>query len=611
MEEFVSIKLSSTQNINLYNSRYRRYHLSQFYCLFLILLAHPNLQVILGLGFALPLRRSYPKSSSGRATVPHFHRTSLTPKKVYTTINMIRGHHLSSSMSIRHNFVSIKFRPGCLNHIKRKNLTKLCSQPDDFQLDESEISKSNSGFTSSIWRTMNTADWGNPNPSNSSITETTSEPASSYLATYSDLKPITATSNTVTSFSPIEKLMIQNKFLYLKRDDLLHLPHSYISGNKARKMQSLNQISLTDFPKVIVSYGGPQSNSMLALAAVVHSKNRLYQEEQKSKHLSMDETPFQFVYVTKKLPRWLRNTPSGNFLRAKSLGMKLVEVPPKEYNDLFAHVEDLDENKSNENSIFGASITPPPQIAEFVTSQSTTPVHPGDALWVPQGGATGMAIPGVAQLAHEIYSFWKSQTKSDPTRKLAVCIPGGTCTTALFLQRSLNRIISKKENKESCMDIQVIAIPCVGDAKYAKHQMSCLDKATGGDGVTDLPDVITPVPSHLISRRSKKVAEKKYYYYSFGNPHADIMTTFQTMQKYNVNLDLLYGASAWTLLLQHWKYLSAQSILTFSTNDEKEQKLKFRSPLEGREVMYVHSGGLEGNASQMTRYKQKGLIVME
>ena len=96
------------------------------------------------------------------------------------------------------------------------------------------------------------------------------------------------------------------------------------------------------FPSVVVSYGGPQSNAMLALAATVHWKKK------------------RFVYYTKKLPRWLRKTPSGNFLRALSLGMELREVEYGEYSDLFGGVD-------------GGSSVPP--------SGLEPPIF-GDSLWV-------------------------------------------------------------------------------------------------------------------------------------------------------------------------------------------------------------------------------------
>lgn len=183
--------------------------------------------------------------------------------------------------------------------------------------------------------------------------------------------------------SPIERLLIRDRIVYMKRDDCLHLPGSNISGNKARKFLSLNNLPADEFPDAIVSYGGPQSNAMVALAAIVSSKNaeltvgesnnssnssngeqidlqngmvgdlfweldvlddeiQLRRKDEddggytklpstnKSQASSSTTTPEstdvpkkRFIYYTKPIPRYLRKNPSGNLLRAVSLGCEI------------------------------------------------------------------------------------------------------------------------------------------------------------------------------------------------------------------------------------------------------------------------------------------------
>jgi hypothetical protein len=133
----------------------------------------------------------------------------------------------------------------------------------------------------------------------------------------------------VVSPSPVDVVMVRDRLVYLKRDDQLRLPGSQISGNKARKMLALNDLAKEDFPTCLVSYGGPQSNAMLALAAIVRFQND-------NAGLGTDDPDRKrFVYYAKKLPRFLRSQPNGNLYRALSLGMELVEVSAEEYNDLF------------------------------------------------------------------------------------------------------------------------------------------------------------------------------------------------------------------------------------------------------------------------------------
>ena len=94
-------------------------------------------------------------------------------------------------------------------------------------------------------------------------------------------------------------------------------------------MLSLQQLDPSTFPSCVVSHGGPQSNAMVAIAAVVR-----YQNERLGLS-SEDPQRRRFVYYTKKLPRFLRKTPSGNLFRATSLGTEIVELSPAEYNGMF------------------------------------------------------------------------------------------------------------------------------------------------------------------------------------------------------------------------------------------------------------------------------------
>jgi 1-aminocyclopropane-1-carboxylate deaminase len=154
--------------------------------------------------------------------------------------------------------------------------------------------------------------------------------------------------------SPVEILSIRGRDIYIKRDDLLRLENSNVSGNKARKMLALNQLPAKDFPTYLISYGGSQSNAMLALAAIVQSKNNElnnkrhpetptgYERELDCKvelspqHVtSHPVSQKRFIYYSKKLPRFLKKNPSGNFFRAKTLGMEMIELSNDKFHDLF------------------------------------------------------------------------------------------------------------------------------------------------------------------------------------------------------------------------------------------------------------------------------------
>ena len=361
------------------------------------------------------------------------------------------------------------------------------------------------------------------------------------------------------SQSSVERIVIRDRICYIKRDDNLFLPGSNISGNKARKFLSLNNLPADDgFPDALVSYGGHQSNAMVALAAIVSSKNAALVGRGGPNHdASSESRRKRFIYYTKPLPRYLKQNPNGNFLRATSLGMEIRTLPHEEYQNLFG-------------GLHGGSAMPPADL---------DPPLAGRSLWVPQGGASGVAQDGSDVLALEIVDFWAS--KGMPP--LAVCCPGGTCTTALLLSRSIKRILRDKRIT-SADNIKVVVVPCVGNDEYALRQMMSLDKSLGGDGTEkDMPAILKPRVDAQSRGRTKG-------YLTFGEPTIEILKTFDELNSAGLFLDLLYGAPAWRLMLQNWK-----------SRDNN-------CPLTGRQILYIHSGGLEGISSQMTRYKHKKLL---
>lgn len=357
--------------------------------------------------------------------------------------------------------------------------------------------------------------------------------------------------NDTTPPSRVDTIFVRDRVVYIKRDDQLRLSGSQISGNKARKMLSINNLHSKDFPQCVVSYGGPQSNAMLAIAAVVHFQN------ERACLLANDRK--RFVYYTKKLPKFLRNQPSGNLFRATSLGMELIELSPQDYNAVFG-------------GDWGGNVDAPP---------SLHPPVPGKSIWVPQGGACAMALPGTRRLANEIVDFWNEYGKNRP---LSVCVPGGTCSTAVLLHHAIQDLKRSSDN-----DIEVVVVPCVGDEGYAQRQMLSLSTQLGLS--SDIPRILPPTPSNG-EYFGKPTNEGHNDYFRFGEPDKEILATFEEMkEEHEIVLDLIYGAPSWTIMLRHWR--SRDSILA------------------DREIMYIHSGGLEGINSQLLRYKHKDLIALD
>lgn len=358
-------------------------------------------------------------------------------------------------------------------------------------------------------------------------------------------------------------------------------------------MLALQQIDPLSFPSCIVSYGGPQSNSMLALAAVVQYQNTLIE--------NMQSTPGHlrklFVYYTKTLPRFLRNQPSGNLFRAQALGMELVEVSSDVYHSLFGNAE---------SGVVGT--TPPPTLEPLVL---------GDSVWIPQGGACAMALTGARVLAREILDFWIGQSSTTTlgsngattsSQPLSVCIPGGTCSTAALVHVALKEMQADTPPHVKKLDIEVVVIPCVGDEAYARRQMMNLQLHVFGPETTQkygIPTILQPHPKKSILQ-STIVPATELDYFRFGEPDPLILNTFREFRNdYDIVLDLLYGSPAWTIMLRHW---TSYSTIDCGSVESKRETFDPDAPLDGRRIMYVHSGGLEGINSQLLRYKYKNLV---
>jgi 1-aminocyclopropane-1-carboxylate deaminase/D-cysteine desulfhydrase-like pyridoxal-dependent ACC family enzyme len=182
--------------------------------------------------------------------------------------------------------------------------------------------------------------------------------------------------------SRIDTVQFRGRTFYIKRDDLID---TCLSGNKYRKLYSLIQTPSSTYKKII-SYGGGQSNAMLAIACLCRSKG------------------WEFHYYTKNLPKVLKGESEGNLELAIKEGMIVHEVPHEAYQHKIDELQNFTEE---------------------------------GALVISQGGADELAKEGVYQLADEI-NRWK---KANKLESLCVVLPSGTGTTALYLRASLDEDI--------------------------------------------------------------------------------------------------------------------------------------------------------------------------
>jgi 1-aminocyclopropane-1-carboxylate deaminase/D-cysteine desulfhydrase-like pyridoxal-dependent ACC family enzyme len=125
--------------------------------------------------------------------------------------------------------------------------------------------------------------------------------------------------------SPISIVEMFERSIFVKRDDLLMCGLECLSGNKGRKFKPLITSSGI-FGENVVSYGGAQSNAMLALARISSAQGT------------------KFTYITKKIPQTLREKPIGNYRTALEVGMKVRPIYIKSRTIL--------KNDKNQSTIF-------------------------------------------------------------------------------------------------------------------------------------------------------------------------------------------------------------------------------------------------------------------
>lgn len=174
--------------------------------------------------------------------------------------------------------------------------------------------------------------------------------------------------------SPISKLYLEGREFLVKRDDLMD---PYLSGNKYRKLHTLLNTPKQNYNKII-SYGGSQSNAMLAIAAICKQKG------------------WEFVYYTKSISLKQKSMLNGNYLHAINLGMKHIELEELLYKE---YISSLRTNMDEKTYL------------------------------VDQGGADSSAKLGLEVLAREI-----REVNLDIT---SLATPSGTGTTALYLALSM------------------------------------------------------------------------------------------------------------------------------------------------------------------------------
>ena len=146
---------------------------------------------------------------------------------------------------------------------------------------------------------------------------------------------------------------------------------------------------------------------------------------------------------------------------------------------------------------------------------------------------------------------------------------------SLFLARNLYQSMAFRTMG---VEAEVISIPCVGSESYLQLQMELLDKISG---------------YHQLYPRILPMKRKRI----FAKPCKEHYQIWQKLKSQcQIEFDLLYAPRAWEMILDHWNH---------SSNIEKYDMWGSENDTH---IIYIHSGGIEGNESQLQRYKYQGII---
>nr|CCA21429.1 conserved hypothetical protein [Albugo laibachii Nc14] len=225
--------------------------------------------------------------------------------------------------------------------------------------------------------------------------------------------------------SPIQCVRFRQQLIHVKRDDLLPL-----EGNKMRKLYWLLQQRKSFFDDAhIFSYGGSNSNAMLAIAQLSQLKR----------------VPFTYFCEQERF----QNLLEGNMAISKMLGMHCISLSKKDFRNL---VEEEGEASIVRDHGAGKRI-----------------------IFIPRGAAFQEAKFGIEQLARELNSCSRNQATNI---SMSVVLPSGTGTTAFYLAQYLDKAHT------------VHTIPCVGDHLYLRNQFQKL--ASDFDSTPSIPNILIP-----------------------------------------------------------------------------------------------------------------------
>lgn len=210
----------------------------------------------------------------------------------------------------------------------------------------------------------------------------------------------------------VQEVSFRGTKIKVVRDDL---SDKFISGNKFRKLYFLLQKE--NLPQKIITSGGVQSNFLLAISYFCKMKN------------------IKIIFVTREIPKFLRENPIGNFKSALDFGTDFKQLKTVDFRNVCKRKEIITELATKEQAF----------LIEF-------------------GGAENFTLLGMQNLVAKV--------NFEPFEK--IILPSGTGSSSFFLQKAL--LEAQKTNK-------ILTVPCVGNSDYLQKEFEIF-------GENNFPEII-------------------------------------------------------------------------------------------------------------------------
>ncbi len=419
---------------------------------------------------------------------------------------------------------------------------------------------------------------------------------------------------------PVSKITLDNKNLFIFHDaEFCHLPDlEEVRGNKARKFKDLwtrlvqmkrdssngeatdsttttaaanvstsvesededsMSTSSSTGQKVLCSYGGEQSNAMLALARMA----------------SALDIPFVYFTLKNAKTNWLQDAPEGNYAAALDLGMQVIGVNQEQY-DKFVQ-SDLSE-------------TYPTSYGLRNLLHGKTDYDANDVIFIPQGGNFPSAESGVADMVDHVAYSDKLQG-----RQCRLIIACGTGALAYYANKRVQLLKSQLNvntglSRPKANIIEVVAIPVATSAKELRESMTRLSQAHGHCGTritSEFIDNITLLPRILQMGHDNNGSsnnnnnKKQHNRIVFASLKSEYLQVWHELENQNVEADLIYTPHALCTALASpslWN-IDDDNCSSSSTIDDENNHIV---------NIYYNCGGTEGNRTMLKRYRQQNML---